>query len=134
MIATSYREFARTHVSGQQVLAAPQKPTVRFVFDHVCAMAGLTLNDLRKATRRDPTLVKLRQTGMYLARTLTDASFPEIAAFFGFDHCNVMYACRRTKERMQTDTLFAQSVVKAERLILSSFREYAKAQGTSHVR
>jgi chromosomal replication initiator protein len=41
---------------------------------------------------------------MYLSRELTDQSLPTIGrAFGGRDHTTVMYACRRTSQRLTRD-------------------------------
>ena len=45
-----------------------------------------------------------RQIAMYLARELTAQSLPAIgSAFGGRNHTTVMYACRRTAERIAGD-------------------------------
>lgn len=63
----------------------------------------MKVSDL-KSKRRTKTVVYPRQLAMYLCRTLTDGSFPEIGRQFGGkDHSTVIYAVRHVGERLQRD-------------------------------
>lgn len=54
--------------------------------------------------KRTRTLTVPRQVAMYIARQLTDHSYPEIAAYFGNrDHSTVIHACRRIESEMETN-------------------------------
>lgn len=64
---------------------------------------GVSLNDL-KSTRRDRRIARPRQIAMYLAKTLTSLSLPDIAAFFGRDHTTVMHAVKTIEGLMTRDT------------------------------
>jgi chromosomal replication initiator protein len=60
-------------------------------------------NDL-KSKRRTKTVVYPRQLAMYLCRTLTDSSFPEIGRQFGGkDHSTVIHAVRLITDQLQHD-------------------------------
>lgn len=57
-----------------------------------------------KSKRRTKTVVHPRQLAMYLCRTLTDSSFPEIGRQFGGkDHSTVIHAVRNISERIEKD-------------------------------
>jgi chromosomal replication initiator protein len=58
-----------------------------------------------------------RQVAMYLCRTLTTSSFPEIGMAFGKTHATVLHACRRVGQRMEKDTQLKQAVVKLAKQI-----------------
>jgi chromosomal replication initiator protein len=57
-----------------------------------------------KSKRRTKTVVYPRQLAMYLCRTLTDSSFPEIGRQFGGkDHSTVIHSVRLITEQLQRD-------------------------------
>ncbi len=61
---------------------------------------SFSLEDLIGRSRRRP-LVNARQVAMYVARELTDLSFPAIAQEFGGrDHTTVMHACDKITQQM----------------------------------
>ncbi len=63
----------------------------------------IKISDL-KSKRRTKTIVHPRQLAMYLCRTLTSGSFPEIGRQFGGkDHSTVIHAVRHVGERIQQD-------------------------------
>lgn len=52
-----------------------------------------------------------RQVAMYLSRTLTRHSFPEIGTFFGNkDHTTVMFACNKIEKEIEQDTKFRSKI------------------------
>jgi len=56
------------------------------------------------STSRATPVTWPRQVAMYLARELTEETLPAIGrAFGGRNHTTVLYACRRTAERMASD-------------------------------
>lgn len=62
----------------------------------------VAVEDLRQ-DRRMKQLAHARQMAMYLARTLTKSSFPEIAQKFNKDHSTVISAVRKVERLLQTD-------------------------------
>ena len=84
-----------------QRLSEPR--TVTDVQAATCKAFGLSLDELVGGART-PRVSWPRHLAMYLARELTDQSLPSIGrAFGGRDHTTVLYACRRTTERMRRD-------------------------------
>ncbi|MEO5656704.1 MAG: chromosomal replication initiator protein DnaA [Nitrospiria bacterium] len=75
----------------------------------------LKVSDL-KSKRRTKTVVHPRQLAMYLCRTLTSSSFPEIGRQFGGkDHSTVIHAVRNIAERIDKDPQLkatAESLIK----------------------
>lgn len=70
---------------------------------------NLTIADL-KAPRRDAAVIRARQIAMYLAKTLTARSFPDVGRRFGGrDHTTVLHAVRKIEALLHVDPdLFAQ--------------------------
>jgi chromosomal replication initiator protein len=62
----------------------------------------VAVEDLRQ-DRRMKQLSHARQMAMYLARTLTRASFPEIGQRFNKDHSTVLAACRKVETNLPTN-------------------------------
>ena len=61
--------------------------------------------------RRARSIVRPRQVGMYLAKTLTTRSLPEIGRRFGGrDHSTVLHAIRKIDELMKEDDRLAREV------------------------
>lgn len=60
-----------------------------------------------------------RQIAMYLCRTMTRKSFPQIGRAFGKrDHTTVLYAFRRIKKSLAEDTRLAEDIARVEATIL----------------
>ena len=61
--------------------------------------------------RKTRNIVFPRQVAMYLARALTDESFPEIGnKFGGKDHTTVMHACRKIAKEMELNQKIANTI------------------------
>jgi chromosomal replication initiator protein len=59
-----------------------------------------------------------RQIAMYLAREMTEYSYPEIgAAFAGKDHSTVIYACRKVEKLMDSDPMCRNTVDDLKRAV-----------------
>lgn len=70
------------------------------------------------SNRRTRVIVKPRQIAMYLAKTLTPRSFPEIGRRFGGrDHTTVLHAVRKIEELISGDTKLCHEVELLKRLI-----------------
>lgn len=68
--------------------------------------------------RRARSIVRPRQIGMYLAKTLTTRSLPEIGRRFGGrDHSTVLHAVRKIETMMQADDKLAREVALLVRLL-----------------
>jgi chromosomal replication initiator protein len=70
------------------------------------------------SNRRTRVIVKPRQIAMYLSKTLTPRSFPEIGRRFGGrDHTTVLHAVRKIEELISTDQKLSHEVELLRRLI-----------------
>ncbi len=65
------------------------------------------------SSRRNRSISQPRQMAMYLCKELTTHSLPEIGkAFGGKDHTTVIYACKKVKESLKTNTLLTEDYKK----------------------
>lgn len=70
------------------------------------------------SNRRTRVIVKPRQIAMYLAKTMTPRSFPEIGRRFGGrDHTTVLHAVRKIEDLISKDTKLSHEVELLTRLI-----------------
>lgn len=89
---------------------APRRIFIRDIQEIVASFYGVTVLDLTCA-RRTAVLVHPRQVAMYLAKTLTPRSFPEIGRFFGDrDHTTVLHALRKIEGMIARDPAIASEV------------------------
>ncbi|WP_370868863.1 chromosomal replication initiator protein DnaA [Ectorhizobium quercum] len=70
------------------------------------------------SNRRTRVIVKPRQIAMYLSKTLTPRSFPEIGRRFGGrDHTTVLHAVRKIEELISADAKLSHEIELLKRLI-----------------
>ena len=76
----------------------------------VAAYYNITLEELC-GQKRSKGIVQPRQVAMYLSRSLTTGSFPEIGDAFGKrDHSTVIHACNKIEQEMESDANFRRVV------------------------
>ena len=86
---------------------------MRKVAEHYC----LRLSDMTSA-RRARAVARPRQVAMYLAKTLTSKSLPEIGRRFGGrDHTTVMHAVRKIETLAETDSQIAEDIEILRRML-----------------
>ncbi|MGH2567704.1 MAG: helix-turn-helix domain-containing protein, partial [Bacteroidota bacterium] len=72
--------------------------------------------DLLRAKTRKQEVVGARQTAMYIAKQLTNASLKTIGLHFGGrDHSTVIHACQAVEDRLKNDLKFKQDVEQLKR-------------------
>ncbi|MCF3935970.1 chromosomal replication initiator protein DnaA [Acuticoccus sp. M5D2P5] len=78
---------------------------------------GVSRQDLVSA-RRTRVIVRPRQIAMYLSKTLTPRSLPEIGRRFGNrDHTTVLHAVRKVEEMIDRDPQVAEDIETLKRLL-----------------
>ncbi len=83
----------------------------------VCDYFQIKLKEMTGA-RRQKNFALPRQIAGYMARELTDASFPEIGRQFGGrDHSTIMHACKKIRELRATDKRLNKTITELERRI-----------------
>lgn len=87
-----------------------KKPKIEEVQQVVCQHFNVSREDLVSA-RRTKVIVRPRQIAMYLAKTLTPRSLPEIGRRFGHrDHTTVLHAVRKVEDLITKDEQMAEDV------------------------
>jgi hypothetical protein len=85
-------------------------PTIAQIQKEVVARYGLKLSDMH-SRRQNWEIARPRQVAMYLAKTMTKHSLPEIGRRFGGrDHTTVLHGVRRVAKLMQTDPKIANDI------------------------
>ncbi len=95
----------------------PRRIRIEDIQKVVATHFNVSKNDLLSA-RRTRAIVRPRQIAMYLAKTLTPRSFPEIGKRFGGrDHTTVLHAVRKVEELAAGDEALAQEIELLRRII-----------------
>ena len=85
-------------------------PSIREIRQVVGDYYGLTVNDMT-SVRRKARLVRGRHVAMYMARILTNRSYPEIGRLFGdIDHTSVLHAVRKIEALATSDPDIAREI------------------------
>jgi chromosomal replication initiator protein len=97
--------------------ADPRRIRVEDILRIVSKHYGVSRADLLSA-RRTANVVRPRQIAMYLAKTLTLRSLPEIGRRFGGrDHTTVLHAVRKIEGLVQGDKVLADEIEVLKRLL-----------------
>jgi chromosomal replication initiator protein len=95
----------------KDVLQRQTKPiTIESIISHVSKAFNVKPADI-KSKKKHKLYSFPRQVGMYLARELTECSYPEIGAGFGGkDHSTVIYAARKIEKGLEKDNALKNMV------------------------
>lgn len=97
--------------------ASDRKVTIEEIMRKVAEHYHLRMSDMTSA-RRARAVARPRQIAMYLAKTLTSKSLPDIGRRFGGrDHTTVMHAIKRIESLMDTDSQLAEDVELLRRMM-----------------
>ena len=100
------------HVDREVPIAEIQKKVAEFY--------NIKMSDM-SSSRRVRAVARPRQIAMYLAKTLTSKSFPEIGkAFGGRDHTTVMHAAKTIEKLMGTDNSLLEDVNLLQNILKNS--------------
>lgn len=101
----------------------PDRVTVDQVVDAVCRYYQVT-EDAMSSSSRSRTIAYPRQIAMYLARTETDASLPQIGARLGNrDHTTVLYGYEKIAKEVERDDSIRRDTLEIKAALYDS--EYA---------
>jgi chromosomal replication initiator protein len=100
-----------TKIALREILHHHTKPiTVDNIISLVAKAFNVKSVDI-KSRKKHKMYSHPRQVGMYLARELTELSYPEIgAAFGGKDHSTVIYGTKKIEKKLEQDQAFKNQV------------------------
>jgi chromosomal replication initiator protein len=94
-----------------------RKVTIEEIMRKTAEHYMLRMSDMTSA-RRARSVARPRQVAMYLAKTLTTKSLPDIGRRFGGrDHTTVMHAVRKIEQLIDTDAQIAEDVTLLRRML-----------------
>jgi chromosomal replication initiator protein len=97
--------------------AEPRRVRIDDILRTVSKHYAVNRSDLLSG-RRNRSIVRPRQIGMYLAKLLTSRSLPEIGRRFGNrDHTTVLHAIRKIEQLMSDDTQLREEIELLKRLL-----------------
>jgi chromosomal replication initiator protein len=97
--------------------AEPRRVRIDDILRTVSKHYGVNRGDLLSG-RRNRSIVRPRQIGMYLAKLLTSRSLPEIGRRFGNrDHTTVLHAIRKIEQLMTDDNQLREEIELLKRLL-----------------
>ena len=95
---------------GPQRPQEPRRVKIEDIQRVVARQYNVSRADLL-SSRRTANVVRPRQVAMYLAKTLTLRSLPEIGRRFGGrDHTTVLHAVRKIENLVSTDNTLAEEI------------------------
>jgi chromosomal replication initiator protein len=110
-------EIAEMAIADLVGAREPRRIRIEDIQKVVASHYNVSKQDLLSA-RRTRAIVRPRQIAMYLAKTMTPRSFPEIGKRFGGrDHTTVLHAVRKVEELAAADEALAQEIELLKRLI-----------------
>ncbi len=113
-VSMEIAEMAIADLVGQR---EPRRIRIEDIQKVIASHYNVSKHDLLSA-RRTRAIVRPRQIAMYLAKTMTPRSYPEIGKRFGGrDHTTVLHAVRKVEELAAADETLAQEIELLKRLI-----------------
>ncbi len=110
-------EVAEMAIADLVGIREPRRIRIEDIQKVVASHFNVSKHDLLSA-RRTRAIVRPRQIAMYLAKTMTPRSFPEIGKRFGGrDHTTVLHAVRKVEELAAADEALKQEIELLRRMI-----------------
>jgi chromosomal replication initiator protein len=110
-------EIAEAAIADLVGSREPRRIRIEDIQKVIASHYNVSKHDLLSA-RRTRAIVRPRQIAMYLAKTMTPRSYPEIGKRFGGrDHTTVLHAVRKVEELAAADEALAQEIELLKRLI-----------------
>lgn len=109
---TSINEIPITVESVKKIIRYSEKRknvTVDGIIDIVASYYNVSSDDI-KSTNRAAKTANARQTAIYLAKEMTNESFPYIGDCFNRKHTTIMYSHQKVKTDIKTDRHLAEDI------------------------
>ncbi len=103
-----------------EIMQRPEKVTIKQVIATVASYYRITTDALWSSSR-SRTIAFPRQVAMYLARTETGLSYPQIGEHLGNrDHTTILYGFDKIKELLETDESVRRAVLEIKAILYDS--------------
>ncbi|MEM7115228.1 MAG: chromosomal replication initiator protein DnaA [Chloroflexota bacterium] len=124
---TAYAQLSGSTIDDELVNLAladlirkPEKVTVNQVIAAVCSHYNVT-KDALASSSRSRTVSLPRQIAMYLSRTETDASLPQIGVYLGNrDHTTILYGYEKISSLIETDPMTRRDMLEIKAALYES--------------
>ena len=117
LVGTSITVETAQEVLHDLLKSNNKKITIEEIQKNVAEHFNIRLTDMH-SPRRSRSVARPRQIAMYLAKSITSRSLPEIGRKFGGrDHTTVMHAVKKIEELKQEDNNFNDDIELLKRLI-----------------
>lgn len=98
------------------------RPSVALIQRVVCEYYGTALEDIL-SSRRTAAIVRPRQIAVYLAKTMTLRSLPDIGSRFGGrDHTTIIFSIRKIERLIAVDPSMLDEINELKRRIAERFK------------
>jgi chromosomal replication initiator protein len=125
-------ELAKLALGESRGGAGAPTPSIQTILEVVAGFYDVRLADLL-SKRRNKSIARPRQIGMWLARKHTRYSLEEIGSYFGGrDHTTVMHAIRAVDLRRDTDPITQNEVQNVEQRLTSNDTLHSLQTGLNH--
>lgn len=96
--------------------AEPINVTIDKIFSAVCLNYKVSKEDLL-SNKRNSNIVYARHIAIYLIRSITEMSYPNIGKIFDKDHTTIIASIQKMEKKILNDTNFAMEINTLERTI-----------------
>lgn len=110
-------DTALANMALADLIRKPEKLTIEAIFETVCKYYNVTFEALTSDSR-SRTVAYPRQMAMYLARTETEASLPQIGIHLGHrDHTTVLYGFEKIAAMVESDAAIRRDMMELKALL-----------------
>lgn len=115
-------EFTK-NVLKEQLKEKRENITIEHIVKFVCRELNVKPSELRSKTR-SKNIVYARRVSIYLARSLTQNTMPQLAQYFGMkDHTTISHTMKKISELLKTDENFKVKIDELNNKILAGESE-----------